>query len=60
MKKKRISSMLEEWSIEFDKDFHESFNKQLNDGHYRDLLDEVISRVDALNAYVKRPWYKKQ
>jgi hypothetical protein len=52
--------MLEEWSIELDKDFHESYDKVMNAGHYRDLLDEVIQRIDAMNAYVKRPWYKRR
>jgi hypothetical protein len=60
MTKKQLSSILEEWSAEFDKDFHESYNKQLNAGHYRDLLSEVIERCDALNAAVRRPWYKRK
>jgi len=59
-KKKNVSRMLEEWSIELDKDFHESYDKVMNAGHYRDLLDEVIQRIDAMNAYVKRPWYKRR
>jgi hypothetical protein len=60
MTKKQISKILEEWSTDFDKDFHESYNKDLRSGHYRDLLDEIITRVDALNAAVRRPWYKRK
>jgi hypothetical protein len=53
MKKKQISKILSEWSEEFDKDFHESYNKDLRSGHYRDLLSEVIDRIDALNNAIK-------
>jgi alpha-L-arabinofuranosidase len=57
MTKKQISQMLDEWSVHFDKDFHESYNKDLRSGHYRDLLDEFITLVDALNAAVKKRWW---
>ena len=58
MTKKQISDILEEWSNEFHRDYQDSYNKDLNAGHYRDLLDEVITRMDALNVAVKRKWYK--
>ena len=60
MTKKQISKILEEWSDEFDKDWHESYNQDLRSGHYRDMLGEIIERIDALNAAVRRPWYKRK
>jgi hypothetical protein len=60
MTKKQISKILEEWSDEFDKDWHESYDQDLRSGHYRDMLGEVIERIDALNAAVRRPWYKRK
>lgn len=59
MKKKQLSNILEEWSDEFHKDYMDSYNTG-RDGHYRDLLDEIITRIDALNAYNKKAWYKRQ
>lgn len=59
MTKKQISAILEEWSAEFDKDYHESYNQDLRSGHYRDLLSEVIDRIDALNTNLKRKWYQR-
>jgi hypothetical protein len=59
MTKKQISHMLEEWSDEFHKDFMESYNYDYRSGHYRDLLSEFIERCDAMNAAIKRPWYKR-
>lgn len=59
MTKKQISAILEEWSDEFDKDYHESYNQDLRSGHYRDLLSEVIDRIDALNTNLKRKWYQR-
>lgn len=58
MTKKQLSNILEEWSDEFHKDYMDSYNKDLRAGDYRDLLDEVITRIDALNATAKRKWYK--
>lgn len=58
MKKKQLSNILEEWSDEFHKDYMDSYDKDLRAGDYRDLLDEVITRIDALNAATKRKWYK--
>jgi hypothetical protein len=58
MTKKQLNSILEEWSDEFHKDYMDSYNKDLRAGHYRDLLDEVITRIDALHAANKRKWYK--
>ncbi len=48
MRKSKARAILEEWEIEFDKDFHESYNKDLRAGDYRDLLSEVIDRLVAL------------
>lgn len=60
MRKKELSRILEEWSTEFHKDYLDSYNKDLRSGHYRDLLSEVIDRIDALNAYNNRKkWYKR-
>lgn len=59
MNKKEISNVLSEWSEELDKDWHESYNYDYRSGHYRDMLGEVIERIDALNAAVRRPWYKR-
>ena len=59
MTKKQLSKILEEWSSEFDKDWHASYNKDLRSDSYRDMLGEVIERLDALNAAVRRPWYKR-
>ncbi len=58
MTKKQLSNILTEWSDEFHKDYMDSYNKDLRAGDYRDLLDEVITRIDALNATAKRKWYK--
>jgi hypothetical protein len=59
MTKKQISQILEEWSDEFHKDYLDSYNQDLRSGHYRDLLSEVIDRIDALNTATKRKWYKR-
>lgn len=48
MRKSKAKAILREWSDEFDKDFHESYNKDLRSGDYRDLLSEVIDRLEAL------------
>lgn len=56
MTKKQISAILEEWSDEFHKDYLDSYN-QGRDGHYRDLLNEVIDRIDALNRVAKKSWW---
>lgn len=58
MTKKQLSNILEEWSDEFHKDWMESRSAG-HDGHYRDLLGEFIERCDALNAAIRRPWYKR-
>lgn len=59
MTKKQISKILEEWSDEFHKDYLDSYTQDLRSGHYRDLLSEVIDRIDALNTATKRKWYKR-
>lgn len=59
MTKKQLSKILEEWSSEFHQDYLDSYNQDLRSGHYRDLLSEVIDRIDALNSYNKRKWYNK-
>ena len=48
MRKSKAKAILREWSEEFDKDFHETYNKDLRSGDYRDLLSEVIDRLEAL------------
>lgn len=58
-KKKDAIRILDEWSLDLDKDFYDSLNRSLNADHYRDLLDDTLQRVDQLNAYLKRPWYRK-
>lgn len=58
MRKKQLSKILEEWSDEFHKDYLDSYN-QGKDGHWRDLMSEVIDRIDALNNFNKRKWYRK-
>jgi hypothetical protein len=57
--KKQISAILEEWSDEFDKDFHDSYNYDMRSGNYRDLLSEVIDRIDALAAATRKRWWKR-
>lgn len=59
MTKKQLSKILEEWSDEFHKDYMDSYNQDFRSGHYRDLLSEVIDRIDALNAYNKKKWWKR-
>jgi len=59
MRKKELSRILEEWSDEFHNEFMDSYSHDLRTGHYRDLLSEVIDRIDALNAYNNRKWWKK-
>jgi hypothetical protein len=58
MKKKQLSKILEEWSDEFHKDYMDSYDQDLRSGHYRDLLSEIIDRLDALNAATKRKRWK--
>lgn len=60
MSKRQIRNILREWSIEFDKDWHASHNKDLRSDSYRDMLGEVIERLDALEAAIRRrPWHKR-
>lgn len=59
MKKSSISQILTEWSDEFHNDYMNSYDKG-QDGHYRDLLSEVIDRIDALNTAINRKWYKSE
>lgn len=60
MRKKELSRILEEWSNEFHKDYQDTYSKDLRSGDYRDLLSEVIDRIDALNTYNnKKKWYNK-
>lgn len=54
MTKSKARKILEEWEVEFDKDFHESYNKDLRSGDYRDLLSEVIDRLVALRRALQR------
>lgn len=59
MKKSSISQILDEWSSEFHNDYLDSYDKG-HDGHYRELLSEVIDRIDALNTAINRKWYKSE
>lgn len=59
MTKKQLSKIFEEWSDEFHKDYMDSYNHDFRSGHYRDLLDEFISRIDALNVATKKRWWQR-
>jgi hypothetical protein len=48
MRKSKARAILREWSDEFDKDYHETYNKDLRASDYRELLSEVIDRLEAL------------
>ena len=58
MRKKQLSKILTEWSDEFHNDYMSSYDQGL-DGHWRDLMSEVIDRIDALNAYNNKKWWKR-
>jgi hypothetical protein len=48
MRKSKARAILREWSDEFDKDYHETYTKDLRASDYRELLSEVIDRLEAL------------
>lgn len=59
MTKKQLGKILTEWSDEFHNEYMDSYDKDLRSGNYRDLLSEVIDRIDALNAYNNKRWWKR-
>lgn len=58
MTKTKIREQLKAWSEEYDKRWHAS-RMDGYDGHYRDLLDEVIVRIDTLEFQLRKPWWKR-
>jgi hypothetical protein len=58
MKKSEIIAELKSWSEEYDKIWHASWNEGHN-GHYRDLLDGFMVRVDEMEFKLRKPWWKR-
>jgi hypothetical protein len=58
MTKDEVREQLKAWSEEYDKVWHESWNDG-HDGHYRDLLDGFMVRIDEMEFKLRKPWWKK-
>lgn len=57
MTKKKLSKALSAFSDELHKEYLDSYNQDLRSGHYRDLLSEVLDRIDWLEAQTRKRWW---
>ncbi len=58
MTKSEVREQLKMWSEEYDKVWHESW-RDGHDGHYRDLLDGFMVRIDELEFQLRKKWYQR-
>jgi hypothetical protein len=58
MNKRKIREQLKSWSEEYDKIWHASWNEG-HGGHYRDLLDDFMVRVDELEFQLRKKWWQR-
>ena len=48
MSKRKLNKLIRQYSVELHEEYMASFHYNFNAGYYRDLLDEVLAKLDTL------------
>jgi hypothetical protein len=54
MTKKKLNKLIQQYSIELHEEYIESHNYNFSAGYYRDLLSELIDKLDVLEKESRR------
>jgi hypothetical protein len=54
MTKKKLNKLIKQYSIELHEEYMESHRYNFNAGYYRDLLSELIDKLDVLEKESRR------
>ena len=54
MTKKKLNKLIKQYSIELHEEYMESHRYNFNAGYYRDLLSELIDKLDVLERESRR------
>lgn len=59
MKKRKLNKLINTYADELHAEYLDSFRYNFDAGYYRDLLSEVIDKMDKLEMLTRKKWYQK-